>query len=313
MKLFLLGKQGSIVHWLEDAEAAFRGAGHEVQVGITRRPWLDVRLERALAEPIGEAVARRITRFEPHLILAIGAYHVPPAILARVAAVRGRAPLIGWVGDVFDERAIAAARLFDAIGYTDSGLLARHRTLELSSSPLFLPHAVDPRGAEPPPVSERRARMVFVANPTPARRAVIDAMVSPVALWGPAWRSSAGVRHEIHARRITATATRKLYRSHFAALNIRNEFNVLAGLNQRNFEPCLAAAAMLTDDQPDVALCFEPGREVLVWRDASELNALYDQLLADPAEAAAVGERGRRRVLADHTYEKRLQTLTASL
>jgi spore maturation protein CgeB len=311
LKLFLLGKRGSIVHWLEDAARALSGAGHQVRIGITRRPWLDVRLERALAEPIGEMIARRIARFEPELIVAIGAYHVPLAILTRVAAVRGRAPLIGWVGDVFDKGASAAATLYDAVGYTDGGLLARHKSLEFLPPAIFLPHAVDPRGARPPPASDRRARMVFVANPTPERRTVVDAVALPMAVWGPAWRPSPNIRHEIHARRIAADEARRLYRSHLAALNIRNEFNVLTGLNQRNFEPCLAGAALITDDQPDVSRCFIPGREVLVWRDAEELNFLHERLLANPTEAEAIGARGRRRVLADHTYEKRLETLTA--
>jgi spore maturation protein CgeB len=313
LKLFLLGKRGSIVHWLEDAASAFAGAGHEVRVGITRRPWLNARLERALAEPIGEAIARRVASFEPELILAIGAYHVPSAILARVAAVPGRAPLIGWVGDVFDDAAgAAAAGLCDAVGYTDSGLLARHKSLNFPSSALFLPHAVDPRGAEPPVASARRERMVFVANPTPARQAVVDAIASPIAVWGPSWRPSPNVRHEIHARRIAPTEARRVYRSHFAALNIRNEFNVLTGLNQRNFEPCLAGAALITDDQPDLGLCFEPGAEVWAWRDVDELNDLYARALRDTAGAAALGARGRARVLASHTYERRLDALKAA-
>ena len=312
LKLFLLGKRGSIVHWLEDATSAFAGAGHDVRVGITRRPWLDVRLERALAEPTGEAIARRVASFEPELILAVGAYHAPSAILTRVAAVRGRAPLIGWVGDVFDEAAAAAAELCDAVGYTDSGLLARHRSLAFPSPSLFLPHAVDPRGAEPPAASPRRTRMLFVANPTPERRAVVDAVASPIALWGPAWRPSPNVRHEIHARRIAPSQARRLYRNHLAALNIRNEFNVLTGLNQRNFEPCLAGPALITDNQPDLDLCFEPGTEVWVWRDVGELNDLYARALRDPAEATALGARGRARVLASHTYERRLDALKAA-
>ena len=56
LKLFLLGKRGSIVHWLEDATAAFRSAGHSVEVGIVRRPWLDARLE---ADPWRRRSARR--------------------------------------------------------------------------------------------------------------------------------------------------------------------------------------------------------------------------------------------------------------
>jgi spore maturation protein CgeB len=104
---------------------------------------------------------------------------------------------------------------------------------------------------------------------------------------------------------------RGVYGRHLAALNIRNERNVLSGLNQRNFDPLLAGAALITDDQPDLARCFDPGTEVLVWRDLDDLNAQYARILAAPAEAAALAARGRQRVLAEHTYGARLKTLTA--
>jgi spore maturation protein CgeB len=112
----------------------------------------------------------------------------------------------------------------------------------------------------------------------------------------------------VAARRVPA-----IYAGHRAALNIRNEINVLTGLNQRNFEPCLAGAALLTDAQPDLEACFEPGREVLVWRDPAELNGLYAKVLADADFAARIAAAGRARVLAHHTFTHRLETLRAAL
>jgi spore maturation protein CgeB len=151
--------------------------------------------------------------------------------------------------------------------------------------------------------------MVFIANPTPHRREVVEAVREPLALYGPAWSAADGDHHEVHAGRLGSNALRPLYAGHLAALNIRNEFNVLSGLNQRNFDPCLAGTALLTDDQPDLPLCFKLGEEVAVWRDVEELNDLYARVLRDRAWAAALGERGRRRVLADHTYAARLEAL----
>ena len=50
--------------------------------------------------------------------------------------------------------------------------------------------------------------------------------------------------------------------------------------------------------QPDLEACFDPSREVVVWRSPDELNEIYARLRHDPAWAARVGEEGRRRVLA---------------
>lgn len=314
MRIFLLGKIASITHWLEDAAAAFAAEGHAVALGVTRRPWVNLAVESALAGPLAARLVSRVRRFQPEVILAIGGYHVPPAILAALAALPGRPPLVGWVGDLFDGSARDAAALFDAAAYTDSALVSRHETLGFKAKALFLPHAVDPQASWlRPAVAERRARMAFVANPTAHRCAVVDALDAPITLHGAGWRPASRVEHEVHARRAAKRELGAIYGAHLAALNIRNEHNVLAGLNQRSFEPCLTGAVMVTDDQPDLERCFNPGVEVLVWHDTDELNALYARLRGNPAQAAAVGERGRRRVLAEHTYARRLKTLIDAL
>lgn len=315
MRIFVLGKVASVTNWLEDCVAALRADGHEVRVGATRNPRISLAIENltlspAIGSPMAGAIARAVRRFSPELILAFGAYHIPRVILESVGAITGRAPMIGWVGDVYDENAGASAAPFDAVAYTDTALVARHASLGFAGRAIWLPHAVNPHVTLPGPRT-RRPMMVLIANPTAHRRAVVDGLDAPMALYGPAWTRSAGVDHRIHARRVAPAELPALYAGHLAALNIRNELNVLDGLNQRNFAPCLVATPVVAEHQPDLAACFEPGREVLAWRGSEELNAIYARLRAEPAEAAAIGERARRRVLADHTYGKRLGVLRA--
>jgi spore maturation protein CgeB len=312
LRLAVVGKAGSITHWLEDAAAAWRADGHEVLPAFTRRPWLALPLETALAGLIAERLRVRLTRFAPELILAIGAYHVPMALLEAIASLPGRPPLVGWVGDVFEESEASRARLYDLVGYTDSALITRHHDWGFAAEPLYLPHAVNPHDFRSAPAFEyRRARMVFIANPTPHRHNVVSEISQPITLYGAGWRRDAG--HEVFARRLSPARAPAILAAHQFALNIRNEFNVLSGLNQRNFAPCAAGAALLTDDQPDLETCFEPGTEVLVWRDVGELNDLYDRVLCDRPFAVGVAGRGRARVLAHHTYTHRLASLTAAL
>ncbi len=311
MKILLLGKQASINHWLEDAASAFRAGGHDVRLGIVRRPWLGAALEARLVEPLAALLARRAPRFAPELILAIGGFHVPLAFLERLAALPGRPPLAGWVGDAFDETARPAAALYDLVAYTDTGLLARHRRLAFASPALFLPHAADPGAASPTPAGGRGDRMVFVGAATQGRRAVVEAVAAPLNIFGPGWAAAAGPH--AYAGRVPHRAVAGLYASHLAALNIRNEHNVLSGLNQRSFDPCLSASPVVSDAQGDLELCFDTGAEVLVWRDSDELNAHYDRLRRAPSEAARIGEAGRRRVLAEHTFGHRLAALRAAL
>jgi spore maturation protein CgeB len=316
MRLFVLGKLGSVVHWVEDSIVGFRAAGHDVRFGITRDPRLSRSIENLLhvrwtGAPRVAHICRAITHFSPDLILAIGPYGMPLPILEHVAGLRGRPPLLGWVGDLFTAASRRAAELLDAVAYTDTGMLAQHQELGLQSRAVYLPHAANPRLDRGVPNSGARGRhMVFVANPTPHRRALVSQVRTPMQLYGPGWTRVKQTDHEIHPRLVGIEELATIYRAHLAVLNVRNEDNVLAGLNQRHFDPYLAATPVVADDQADLARCFEPGREVLVYRDPDELNEIYHRLQREPGRAAAIGEAGRRRVLAEHTYPHRLAALT---
>lgn len=315
MKIFVLGKRGSVVHWAEDSIAAFRAAGHDVRFGVTRDPRLNRRLECLLmahwtGAPLAALIVRAITRFSPDLILAIGPYHMPLSILQYVADIPNRPPFLGWVGDIFNAGSAPSAVLLDAVAYTDTGLLAAHRQFGWSTPAAYLPHAANSRldGG----VADRGSRhhdMVFVANPTPLRRVLLGRIRTPLRLFGMGWTRQPPANHAIHPRHVGIDELAAIYRSPTAVLNIRNEHNVLAGLNQRHFDPYLAATPVVSDNQADLARCFEPGTEVLVYRDADELNDVYAQVQRDPGYAAKVGEMGRRRVLHEHTYNHRLAAL----
>ena len=71
----------------------------------------------------------------------------------------------------------------------------------------------------------------------------------------------------------------------------------------RVFEAGGAAACVITDAWEGIELFLEPEREVLVARDGEEVAALVDEL--DPRSAKEIGERARRRLLAEHTYAHR--------
>ena len=316
MRIALLGKTGGIAGWMEDAADAFRAAGHEVMIASSRDPRLAPSLNSLLLSPwMGAPLLRRIVarirRFRPDLILAVRADAVPLAVLDAVAAIKGRAPFIGWVGDRIEADFAPIAARYDALAYTDTGLLRRHRALGIATPAAFVPHAVNVRRAVASG-TPRLPCMAFVANPTAYRRDIVSGIREKVAIYGPGWvEALSAPQHHFTHRRLSREEVADVYARHLAVLNMRNEHNVIDGLNQRNFAPCVFATPVVTDDQPDLARCFEPGTEVLVYRSVGELNEIYARLLREPAYAAEIGCRGERRVLNEHTYEHRLQTLLA--
>ena len=82
-------------------------------------------------------------------------------------------------------------------------------------------------------------------------------------------------------------------------------------VNQRVFDVPACRAFVLTDERRQLERLFEPGREVAVYHGAEELAELAARYLADPEARQAMAAAGHKRVLAEHTYPRRLETLFA--
>lgn len=80
-------------------------------------------------------------------------------------------------------------------------------------------------------------------------------------------------------------------------------------VNQRVFDVPACRAFLLTDERRQLERLFEPGREMAVYRDGEELAELAARYLRDVPARQAMAEAAHRRVLAEHTYTRRLATL----
>ena len=69
----------------------------------------------------------------------------------------------------------------------------------------------------------------------------------------------------------------------------------------------------LTQHNEDVEHAFDVGREVLTFRHAAEAAWLVRRSARHPTQARAIGQAGRRRVLAEHTWAARLAELARAL
>jgi spore maturation protein CgeB len=313
MRVLLFGKTRNVARLVEDPAEDLRLAGHDVSVFPYRASKLTKTLDPFLLSerwgvPLARLLQRRIDAFRPDLIVAFGPFHwLPPAVFGRL---RGRPPMVAWIGDLFGAEMADVAALFDVVAYTDTGMLARHREYGFGSQGTFLPLAAT-RGATAA-AAKRSDRLAFVASATAHRRALLAAVTGPVALFGPDWPKAPELAHHSRdGRRIDGRELAAIYASHLGALNIRHEHNVINGLNQRHFAPYVVGTPVVADAQGDIEQCFEPGREIFIYRDAAELNALQGELRADPERARRVGEAGQRLVLGRHTYAHRLAAMAA--
>ena len=98
-----------------------------------------------------------------------------------------------------------------------------------------------------------------------------------------------------------------------AVLNISRDSMARYGFSPatRVFEAAGAGACLVTDEWDGIEQFLEPGREVLVASDGAGVAEHVEALTAEHAQR--IGHAGRRRVLADHTYEHRARQVHAIL
>ena len=82
-------------------------------------------------------------------------------------------------------------------------------------------------------------------------------------------------------------------------------------VNQRVFDVPACRAFLLTDARGQMERLFEPGREVAVYDDPQEIPELVARYLADARARERLAAAGHRRLLAEHTYPRRMEQLFA--
>ena len=78
-------------------------------------------------------------------------------------------------------------------------------------------------------------------------------------------------------------------------------------LKGRDFEVPMSGGLYLTQDNPELSLVYEVGKETMTYKDEKDSAEKIKWLFANPEEAAKIREAGRKRALKDHTWEKRFE------
>jgi spore maturation protein CgeB len=77
----------------------------------------------------------------------------------------------------------------------------------------------------------------------------------------------------------------------------------------RLYEATGVGTFLLTDHKRNLADLFEPGREVVAYRDADECVELAGYYLTHDEEREAIARAGQQRTLREHTWYHRMQEL----
>jgi spore maturation protein CgeB len=184
-------------------------------------------------------------------------------------------------------------------------------------------NALDPATHHPVAPDPRFAcDLAFLGNRLPDRETRVEEFFLRPAetlsdrkflIGGNGWETKdmpANVRHRGHVFTAEHNAFNCTPR---AVLNVARDSMANVGFSPatRVFEAAGAAACLITDEWEGIELFLEPDAEVLVARDGQDVVEHLSALT--PERAEAIGRAALKRVLAEHTYDKRAAEVDALL
>lgn len=176
-------------------------------------------------------------------------------------------------------------------------------------------NALDPATHHPvAPDSRYQADLAFLGNRLPDREARVEEFLLKPAerlparrflLGGAGWDDKPCPPNVAKIGHVGTEAHNAFNVTPRAILNINRADMAAVGFSPptRLFEVAGAGACLITDSWDGIDLFLTPGQEVLVARDGSDVVEILSALTAE--NAARIGRAGRRRILSEHTYDRR--------
>lgn len=316
--------------------SALADLGHNVQIfdapqmhpaftGLAKLglpPSQTARLENSFFQVIAQAITAQVESLEPHLVLALAQAPVHRSLLQRLRRSGVRTAM--WF--VEDYRIFsywqAYAPLYDVFAVIQKEPFLGKLAEIGQGNALYLPMAALPsfhRKMELSPAEQREygAEIGFLGAGYPNRRLAFRALAGRnFKIWGSDWENESILAANIQrgGARISEDESVKIYNASKINLNLHSSVQakelVSKGdfVNPRTFELACMGAFQLVDKRALLPELFADD-ELASFESLPEMLAAIDHYLASPEERAAIAEKARKRVLAEHTYQHRMRTL----
>lgn len=273
---------------------------------------------------LGQMILAEAEGWRPHLVLALAQAPLEPKVLDRLGelgAVRAF-----WFVEDFRVRPYyrQVATAYDHFFHIQ-GRAMEAQLRGLGANAHHLPLAAHPAVHRPLQLSdsERKrwsAPVGFMGQGYPNRVRLLSELIRQVQglrIWGTGWPDSGPLAKAIAeaGRRISAQEVARVYNACEVVLNLHTselaaaDPEALDYVNPRTFEVAACGGFQIKEKSAALGSVLAQGQEIAVFSKPSELPGLIKHYLARPQERAAMAAAARRRVLAQHTYYHRMETM----
>jgi spore maturation protein CgeB len=279
-------------------------------------------LENGFLQLLSQAILAKVEQFEPDLVLALAQAPLTRQALRRLA--KDKVVTAMWF--VEDYRLFTYWRAF-ASYYDIFAVIQKDPFLEElgrigQRNPLYLPLAAHPSFHRPLELNPVESRMYgsdlsFLGAGYPNRRTAFQHYLSyDFKIWGSDWDGDVVLQPLVqkNGTRIESDDAVKIFNA--AKINLNLHSSIKGGgeiakgdfVNPRTFEIACCGGFQLVDQRSLMPELFT-GEELALFSSLGEMQEKIDHYLSRPEERARYAQKGRERVLKEHTYAARMHTL----
>lgn len=309
-------------HLVEVFEAPEFNSSYEALKGLkVTTDRLDY-LQNTFLNVVSQSVLAKVETFEPDLVLAMAQAPLNHQALKRLR--RDGVTTAMWF--VEDYRLFTYWKSF-APFYDIFAVIQKEPFLDKLSAigqpnALYLPLAAQPDFHKPLDLSsidQRRfgSEVSFMGAGYPNRRLAFRELVNhDFKIWGTEWEGDHVLKPlvQMEGKRVSPEECVKIFNATKVNLNLHSSIHadrlVSHGdfINPRTFELAACGAFQLVDKRSLMSEAFD-GDELATFDSMDGLIERIGHYLNAPEERAAIAERSRQRVLAEHTYANRMRAL----
>lgn len=279
-------------------------------------------LESSYLQVVAQAVLAKVETFEPDLVLAMA--QAPLSIQALKRLRRDKVPTAMWFVEDYKLfpywQAFAPHYDFFAVIQKEP-FLSELEQLGVGNA-LYLPLAAHPKVHKPLELSSAEQRkfgsdISFMGAGYPNRRVAFRELIGlDFKLWGTEWDGDAALAPfvQMGGARVSSEDCVRIFNATKVNINLHSSIQaqelVTGGdfVNPRTFEVAACGAFQLVDRRGLMAEAFAED-ELATFSSMAEFRDKVLHFLNHPKERQGYAQRGQARVLRDHTYARRMQTL----
>jgi spore maturation protein CgeB len=263
---------------------------------------------------LGRKILRAAKEFKPDIVLSVtGPVH--PLVLDELGKMTPGRRILWW-GDppANSQRWGILDRGWDWVYVKDRAAVSKLRLAGVNAH--LLHEAMNPMWHKPL-AKQKNGSVAIAGNYYAFRQAIILRLMDDgvkLELYGsppPHW-AAPRIKKQHTGQYIVGEKKSRVFGEAAACLNT---FSLAEGdsLNCRAFEIAGAGGLQVIEHRNAIEECFEPGKELLVFKSYDELVELIDRAKKSPAEMVPIREAGAKRAAENHTYEHRLKVILNNL